>query len=488
MAKALDYIMGTANLIGGDNSGTGGTGKSTTVSPAATPVAGETNNEAGKNTTNTQQSGNVAQPSTQSVTDTTNPNGGIVTEEEFNYLQSPGGRRAQASLLGGGVDAFHNIGRQNTMGINAPHETPNANTINEPFGDDQMTFTADQLGLNDDEKKSPVTGTSGITPDMWEDDEETKEWQEERDLAYRDIIAAINKRAEGMKPPETEDQRKKRERKEKWRRFAAGFGDVAAALLNLRFTTQGAPNAYTGEGTLSMKNLEREQRLRKEREEDADNYLKVRMQKYATIGDAIKQRRTEKKERLTLMMQAQKAEQEARIAEARAKVLAAQGNHYAAQVELEKARALNEEADTAKKKAETRRANEQADMVRPLAQSTMAKNAAQAGAANASRVNSLESAAEHRAKANNERSGKGSSSKYYGSLLGQDYQTQADYEAALYGAAQDYGVNTDEIVKSTDKFGDEKTTRWKRPNGAIRAEIEKKAKAKKKDYSKLGKK
>ena len=52
--------------------------------------------------------------------------------------------------------------------------------------------------------------------------------------------------------PETEEQRKKRERKEKSKRIIAAVSDGISALSNLFFTTQYAPNMYNHEkGSMS---------------------------------------------------------------------------------------------------------------------------------------------------------------------------------------------------------------------------------------------
>lgn len=71
-----------------------------------------------------------------------------------------------------------------------------------------------------------------------------------------------------FKPTESEDERKKREKREKAVRIAAGISDMASALANLHFTGRYAPNAYTGKPTLSEAAKKRYDIAKAEREKD----------------------------------------------------------------------------------------------------------------------------------------------------------------------------------------------------------------------------
>lgn len=79
------------------------------------------------------------------------------------------------------------------------------------------------------------------------------------------------------KPP-TEEELEKERKKEKREKIFAAIGDGIAALSNLFFTTQGAPNAYDPKNSLSAKAQERWDKLKKEREENGRYYTAAYMQ------------------------------------------------------------------------------------------------------------------------------------------------------------------------------------------------------------------
>ena len=79
------------------------------------------------------------------------------------------------------------------------------------------------------------------------------------------------------KPPTKEELEKERKREKRDKIFAA-IGDGIAALSNLYFTTQGAPNAYDPKNSLSAKAQERWDKLKKEREENGRYYTAAYMQ------------------------------------------------------------------------------------------------------------------------------------------------------------------------------------------------------------------
>lgn len=82
--------------------------------------------------------------------------------------------------------------------------------------------------------------------------------------------------------PETEDERKKRERKEKSRKIMAAVSDGISALSNLYFTSQYAPNMYHHERSSQLSPLERRlEQAKAERQKDADRYLDFSLK----IGD-----------------------------------------------------------------------------------------------------------------------------------------------------------------------------------------------------------
>lgn len=79
------------------------------------------------------------------------------------------------------------------------------------------------------------------------------------------------------KPP-TDEELEKERKKEKREKIFAAIGDGIAALSNLFFTTQGAPNAYDPKNSLSAKAQERWDKLKKERDENGRYYTAAYMQ------------------------------------------------------------------------------------------------------------------------------------------------------------------------------------------------------------------
>lgn len=90
-------------------------------------------------------------------------------------------------------------------------------------------------------------------------------------MGYDSQIENLLKEAEKYEP-ETDEQRKKRERKERSKKIIAAISDGLGALSNLFFTSQYAPNMYNYEKQSALTPLEaRLQREKKERE-DRDKY------------------------------------------------------------------------------------------------------------------------------------------------------------------------------------------------------------------------
>lgn len=79
------------------------------------------------------------------------------------------------------------------------------------------------------------------------------------------------------KPP-TEEELEKERKKEKREKIFAAIGDGIAAISNIFFTTQGAPNAYDPKNSLSAKAQERWDKLKKERDENGRYYTAAYMQ------------------------------------------------------------------------------------------------------------------------------------------------------------------------------------------------------------------
>lgn len=87
-----------------------------------------------------------------------------------------------------------------------------------------------------------------------------------------DLEVFLRQQMEAHKP-ESEEDRKKRERREKWEGVISGISDMGMALGNLFYTTKGAPNAYDAQSGMSAKAKERFERAKAEREKNEDRYM-----------------------------------------------------------------------------------------------------------------------------------------------------------------------------------------------------------------------
>ena len=100
-------------------------------------------------------------------------------------------------------------------------------------------------------------------------------------IGYDQQIATLQKLADKYKA-ETDEERKKRERKEKSQKIMAAVGDGLMALSNLYFTTKYAPNMYNHETMSQQTPLQKRlDEAKKEREANADKYLNYSLK----IGD-----------------------------------------------------------------------------------------------------------------------------------------------------------------------------------------------------------
>lgn len=96
-------------------------------------------------------------------------------------------------------------------------------------------------------------------------------------MGYDQQIKILQDAARG-KEPETDEERKKRERKERSKRIIASVGDGISALSNLFFTSRGAPDMYRhgSRGQLGVLN-DKLEKQRAEREKNHEAYINYSM-------------------------------------------------------------------------------------------------------------------------------------------------------------------------------------------------------------------
>ena len=110
-------------------------------------------------------------------------------------------------------------------------------------------------------------------------------------LSYAELFKKLNPYT-----PPTDEELAKEKKKQKRDQIFAAIGDGISALSNLFFTTQYAPNMYTGKNTMSERTRVRYDRLMKEREGKEKEYYAGLMK--AKIADEEKADRDRKWQRL----------------------------------------------------------------------------------------------------------------------------------------------------------------------------------------------
>lgn len=232
-------------------------------------------------------------------------------------------------------------------------------------------------------------------------------------MGFDKQIAALQEAASRLKP-ETEQERKVRERKERSKKTMAAVSDGLMALGNLFFTTKGAPNMYD-HGTMSRQAPLQAQleRLKAEREANADRYL----QYYLRMGDL----RNERAKTLREM----EAEREARKLAADKAKREQEEHEWEAILQPDKQREQKGKADKAGSEATT--AAVVAENAPEMQKAKLATEKARGTAAKASATASYA-----RARAS-DRSNQGG--KY--PLLGNSYKSETEYNKAVYREAKE---------------------------------------------------
>ena len=121
-------------------------------------------------------------------------------------------------------------------------------------------------------------------------------------MGYAKQIATLNELAKRNKP-ETDEERKRREKRERSSRIIAGVTDGIRALGNLYYTTQYATNAYDHRRDSAMTPLqEKLEALRRERKMEGDRYYNYVMQAGALENerDRMQQAEKERQQRMNI--------------------------------------------------------------------------------------------------------------------------------------------------------------------------------------------
>ena len=250
--------------------------------------------------------------------------------------------------------------------------------------------------------REEATGISPVQAMPEQKKPQPAEPKEPKRMSYEDMFRKLNP----YKPPTQEELEKERKKQKREQIFAA-IGDGISALSNLFFTTQYAPNMYSGRNTASQRTKERWDRLAAERNANMTAYINGLM-RARQVDDAYND--NERAWARQLGIDKVKAERD-KAADARAE---AKEQRDAEMHDLNKQLRNNQitQAEYEAKKAEV-----EARYAPQLEESKIGRNRAAAGASNAS-------ASASRARARYYDNGGSSGNRYYGEFQGKTYKTQ----------------------------------------------------------------
>lgn len=248
-------------------------------------------------------------------------------------------------------------------------------------------------------------------------------------------------------PMETEEQRRKRERREKSAKIISAVGDGVSALANLFFTTKGAPNMHTHEASQLTALQGAIEKARKEREAKRDEFLRYSLALGDAENDRAKTVRELAAQQEALKMAREKVEREA------------EAHGWEALLQPDKLREQKGKADRAGFEAQS--AGAKAGKAGELAQAEVDAKVAQADSYRASAQNSLASAVEH------ERSDKYVAYDEQGREHTFRKRENAEYFARQHGTwhEEEYEETTDMHTKSDIEGESERTTTTRKKRG-----------------------
>jgi hypothetical protein len=310
------------------------------------------------------------------------PNGGTApTGNDGNEKQVNDGSAvvgAPATVPGGAVTPPSSPANANdgTAGSSVPAFDWNTGTMK---GNEQQPITVPYEPGKEPKDAVPVVKKAPLpTAQPTPAGAEAPEATQPKKMSYFDMF----QRMSPYKPPTAEELENARKKEKRDKVFAA-IGDGIAALSNLYFTTNGAPNAFDPRNSLSAKARERWDKLNKEREENARYYMQEAMKAQALDDDRADKDRN--------YMQKLQNDYRNYLLKLSADNRAAELHDLDKQLRQGK---INEQTYKAKKaEVEAKYADENQ-------KSVIAKNKAAANASNASANNSNAQAAEHRRNVN----------------------------------------------------------------------------------------
>lgn len=304
------------------------------------------------------------------------PNTGIAPEVEGAPAFVPGGND--------GTDKTKMTGTPATVAVAPPPISPDL-----PGGPNYVEADPSKIAVvpPPDNKEDAPSASTDVEQDPPADDTPKLTPEEQ---AKADAVAGTDSQIKTIQDwmdaeehrPETDEQRKKRERKEKSKKIIAAVSDGISALSNLFFTSQYAPNMYNHDKGSMMKPVnDRIEKLKAEREKNADKYLQFSLK----LGDL-------QNERAKTLRELEAQQERQKLAREKAQREAEQ-HGWLALLQPDKQREQAGKANKAEQEAIAARA--EAEAAPELQQAKIATEKARKGSLDASAANSRASAAAH---------------------------------------------------------------------------------------------
>lgn len=255
-----------------------------------------------------------------------------------------------------------------------------------------------------------------------------KQSSENGSMSYAALYKALNPYT-----PPTDEELAREKKKQKRDQIFAAIGDGISALSNLYFTTQGAPNMYSGKNTTSERLQVRYDRLMKERNENARAYLNGLFGAMQADGAKARDDRNWRH-------QLERERRADRIADAKEK---RDRQMFDLNVKLQNNKISAAEADAERKRVEAEYAD---DLAKAKVDTEKAKAVASRASASASNA---------RAGYYNRGGSGGNKKRMTLTIDGKTsyYDTEEDYERAVQREAKRLGIETHQIVQTTETKG-----------------------------------
>lgn len=174
---------------------------------------------------------------------------------------------------GGGNGQTNNIPPYNSA--NAQGVQQQQNVVQQPTNVQPQTTTIGDLETPEEAYQRVMNEKGG----------EPSAAQKRQAQSLSELTQYIEELGGKTKPDKDREERENKHARQ--RALFAAIGDGLSALSNLYFTTKGAPNAYNPNASLSKANLGRWQRMKNQREKDAEKYMNILKTKYGMDSQEV---------------------------------------------------------------------------------------------------------------------------------------------------------------------------------------------------------